>query len=165
MVIYKNLHSKYQNEIGKSIYTHMLNEDGGIETDLTVVCLNKNHFRIVSSAATRERDKHHILKYLSDDVEFFDVTESICCLGLFGPKSRNMIQKISNDDFSSENFKFETGKNIYIHDIKVWAQRISYVGELGLNYVEKENSLKLYKLLIEEGKISIYLIAECMRWT
>ena len=42
----------------------MLNPDGGIETDLTVVCLDNNHFRIISSAATRERDKFHIKKYL-----------------------------------------------------------------------------------------------------
>ncbi len=142
-----------KNEIGKTTYTHMLNEDGGIETDLTVVCLDKNYFRIVSSASTRERDKYHILKYLSKEVEFLDVTESICCLGLFGPKSRNMIQKISSDDFSSENFKFGTGKNVKINNIKVWAQRISYVGELGFElYVGKENALKLYQNLIEEGK-------------
>ena len=64
-----------------------------------------------------------------------------------------MIQKISDDDFTSENFKFGTGKNINIDDIKVWAQRISYVGELGFElYVDKENSLKLYKILINEGK-------------
>ena len=142
-----------KNEIGKTIYTHMLNEEGGIEADLTVVCINKNHFRVVSSAATRERDKYHILKYLSDEIEFTDVTETICCLGLFGPKSRKMIQKISKDDFSPENFKFGTGKNILIDDIKVWAQRISYVGELGFElYVEKENALRLYKILIKEGK-------------
>ncbi len=142
-----------KNEIGKTIYTHMLNEEGGIEADLTVVCINKNHFRVVSSAATRERDKYHILKYLSDEIEFTDVTETICCLGLFGPKSRKMIQKISKDDFSAENFKFGTGKNIVIYDIKVWAQRISYVGELGFElYVEKENALRLYKILIKEGE-------------
>ncbi len=142
-----------KNEIGKTTYTHMLNEDGGIETDLTIICIDKNYFRIVSSAATRERDKHHILKYLSDDVEFIDVTESICCLGLFGPKSRDMIRNISSDDFTSENFKFGTGKNINIHEIKVWAQRISYVGELGFElYVNKEDALHLYKILISEGK-------------
>ncbi len=142
-----------KNEIGKTTYTHMLNMDGGIETDLTVVCINKNHFRIVSSAATRERDKYHILNYLSEDVKLSDVTEEICCFGLFGPKSRNMMQKISSDDFTSENFKFGTGKNININDIEVWAQRISYVGELGFElYVDKENTLKLYKILIQEGK-------------
>jgi len=142
-----------KNEIGKSTYTHMLNDDGGIETDLTVVCLDKNYFRVVSSAATREHDKYHILKYLSKDISFTDVTEEICCLGLFGPKSREMIQKISSDDYSSENFKFGTGKNVNIKNINVWAQRISYVGELGFElYVDSKQTLDLYKILIEEGK-------------
>ena len=142
-----------KNDIGKSTYTHMLNEDGGIETDLTVVCIDKNHFRIISSAATRERDKFHILKYLSDEVEFSDVTERICCLGLFGPKSREMLQKISKDDFTSQNFKFGSCKNVYIKNIKVWAQRISYVGELGYElYVNKNEALNLYKIIINEGK-------------
>ena len=130
----------------------MLNEDGGIETDLTVVCLDKNYFRIVSSAATREHDKYHILKYLSEDVSLKDVTEEICCLGIFGPKSREMIQKLSTDDFSSENFKFGTGKYVNVKDIKVWAQRISYVGELGFElYVDSNHAKNLYKILIEEG--------------
>ncbi len=142
-----------KNEIGKSTYTQMLNEDGGIEADLTVMCMDKNYFRIVSSANTRERDKYHILKYLSNEVEFLDVTETICCHGLYGPKSRKMIQKISNDDFTPENFKFGSGKNININNIKVWAQRISYVGELGYElYVHKDFALKLYKILITEGK-------------
>jgi len=142
-----------KNEIGKSTYTHMLNEDGGIETDLTIVCLDKNYFRVVSSAATREHDKYHVLKHLSKDISFTDVTEEICCLGLFGPKSREMIQKISSDDYSSENFKFGTGKNVNIKNINVWAQRISYVGELGFElYVDSKQALDLYKILIEEGK-------------
>ncbi len=142
-----------KNEIGKSTYTHMLNEDGGIETDVTAVCIDKNYFRIVSSAATRERDKFHILKYLSEDVKFIDVTEEICCLGLFGPKSRDMIQKISDEDYSPENFQFGSGKNVLIKSIKVWAQRISYVGELGFElYVNKNDALNLYKILTNEGK-------------
>ena len=142
-----------KNEIGKSSYTQMLNENGGIEADVTVVCIDKNYFRIVSSAATRERDKFHILKYLSEEVKFIDVTEEICCFGLFGPKSRDMIQKISNEDYSPENFQFGSGKNVLIENIKVWAQRISYVGELGFElYVNKNDALDLYKILTNEGK-------------
>ena len=55
-----------KDKIGKTTYTQMLNKDGGIETDLTVVCLGKNFFRIISSAANREHDKFHILKHLSE---------------------------------------------------------------------------------------------------
>jgi len=107
----------------------------------------------VSSAASREHDKHYILKHLHEDVSLKDVTEEICCLGLFGPKSREMIQKISKDDFSSKNFKFGTGKYINIKDLKIWAQRISYVGELGFElYVDSNKAKKLYKILIKEGK-------------
>ena len=119
------------NEPGKIKYTQMLNKDGGIEADLTVICIDKNYYRIVSSAANREHDKFHILKNISEDINFKDVTEDYCCLGLFGPKSRELINSISKDDLSSEKFKFSTAKFININNLKVWAQRISYVGELG----------------------------------
>ena len=101
----------------------------------------------------REHDKFHILKHISKDVKLTDVTEDYCCLGLFGPKSRDMISSISSDDFSNKSFKFATGKLVKINDVEVWAQRISYVGELGFElYVKKENALKLFDILINKGK-------------
>ena len=75
-----------KNEIGKCTYTQMLNEGGGIETDLTIVCINKNHFRIISSAAVRTHDKAHILKHLSKNVEFTDVTDDLNMLRNFWSK-------------------------------------------------------------------------------
>ena len=142
-----------KNEIGKCTYTHMLNEGAGIETDLTIVCLEKNHFRVISSAAVRTHDKAHILKHLSNDVEFKDVTDELICLGVFGPKSRDLLSKISNEDLSNENFKFGTGKNINLNSIDVWAQRLSYVGELGYElYVKKDNGKEIYDLIVNIGK-------------
>ena len=142
-----------KSEIGKTTYTQMLNNDGGIEADLTVVCLDKGYFRIVTSAANKEHDKFHILKYLSKDIEFKDVTDEIACLGIFGPKSRELISKISNDDFSNENFKFGTGKKITINNKEIWAQRLSYVGELGWElYIRIEDSKEIYNLIVDKGK-------------
>jgi 4-methylaminobutanoate oxidase (formaldehyde-forming) len=142
-----------KNEIGKCTYTHMLNEGAGIETDLTVVCINENHFRIISSAAVRTHDKAHILKYLSKDIEFKDVTDELICLGIFGPKSRDLLSKITKEDLSNENFKFSTSKNIKLASIDVWVQRLSYVGELGYElYVKRENGKELYDLVVETGK-------------
>ena len=142
-----------KNEIGKCTYTHMLNSDGGIETDLTVVCLDQNHFRIISSAATRERDKFHINKHLSKGIELKDITDDYCVFGLFGPKSRDLIKTISKDNFDNDNFKFGTAKYITIEGIKIWAQRLSYVGELGYElYVKTNEAKKIYELLIEKGK-------------
>jgi len=142
-----------KNEIGRSTYTQMLNEAGGIETDLTVLCIEKNHFRIISSAATRTHDKAHILRHLSSDVKFKDITDELICLGIFGPKSRDLISKIAKEDFSNEAFKFGTGKHIKVGTKKVWAQRLSYVGELGFEiYINLKDAEEIYQLIIEEGK-------------
>ena len=142
-----------KNEVGRTTYTQMLNKDGGIETDLTIVCIDKNYFRVIGPAATREHDKFHIKKHLSDNFELQDVTEDYCCLGLFGPRSRDLISKISKDDYSNENFKFGTGKYVEINGVKVWAQRLSYVGESGFElYAETQSAKKLYNSIIEEGK-------------
>jgi 4-methylaminobutanoate oxidase (formaldehyde-forming) len=149
-----------KNEIGKCTYTHMLNEDGGIEADLSVVCIEKNYFRIIGSAATRERDKFHIRKHLSEGILLNDVTDDYCVLGLFGPKSRELMSNISKDEFSNEKFKFSTARNINIDGIEVWAQRLSYVGELGFElYVKVNDSKKLYDLIIQKGKK--YNISNC----
>ena len=142
-----------KNEVGKCTYTHMLNEDGGIETDLTVVCIDHNHFRIISSAATRERDKFHIKKHLSDGIDLKDVTDDYCVFGIFGPKSRSLMQEISKEDFTNENFKFGYAKHIKIDNTKIWAQRLSYVGELGYElYIRTTDAKKIYELIIEKGK-------------
>ena len=142
-----------KNEIGKCTYTHMLNEGAGIETDVTVVCLEKDYFRIISSATVRTHDKAHILKYLSSEVEFKDVTDELICLGIFGPKSRDLLSKITNEDLCNENFKFGSGKNINLISIDVWIQRLSYVGELGYElYIQKENGKEIYDLIVEIGK-------------
>ncbi|MAJ22910.1 MAG: sarcosine dehydrogenase [Candidatus Pelagibacter sp. TMED64] len=142
-----------KNKIGNTTYTQMLNKDGGIETDLTVVCLEKNYFRIIGPAATREHDKFHIKKHLSKGFKLKDVTEDYCCLGLFGPKSRNLVSKISSEDYSNNNFKFGTGKYVNISGIKVWIQRLSYVGELGFElYIETNLAKKIYDIVIQEGK-------------
>ena len=145
--------SNIKQEPGKCTYTHMLNKDGGIETDLTVVCIDQDHFRIISSAATRERDKFHINKHLSEGVELIDVTDDYCVFGIFGPKSRLLMQDLSSDDFSNENFKFANSKFIEIGSIKIWIQRLSYVGELGYElYVKTSDSKNIYEKLIEKGK-------------
>ncbi len=142
-----------KNEIGKTTYTQMLNKDGGIETDLTVVCLDKNYFRIISSAANRERDKFHILKHLSKDVEFIDVTDEIVCFGVFGPKSRDLMSKLSDEDFSNESIKFGNCKKIIINNKETIAQRLSYVGELGFElYLDMKDSKEIFNLIIDKGK-------------
>ena len=140
-------------EVGKCTYTQMLNSDGGIETDLTVICFNENYFRIITAAANRERDKFHIKKHISENTKLFDVTDEFCVIGLFGPKSRALLEALSKDDFTNSNFKFGTGKNINIKNIVIWAQRLSYVGDLGYElYIKLSDAKKIYNLIVDEGK-------------
>jgi 4-methylaminobutanoate oxidase (formaldehyde-forming) len=142
-----------KHEKGRTTYTQMLNKDGGIESDLTVVCLDKNYFRIVSSAAVRTRDKHHILKNLSSQVQFKDVTEDYACLGLFGPNSRDLVTEVAGNYFQTKDFPFANGKNISIEGVKIWFQRLSYVGELGWElYIPVKEAKKIYNIIIEIGK-------------
>ena len=138
---------------GKTTYTQMLNEDGGIETDLTVVCFDKEYFRIITSAANRERDKFHVLKHLSQDIDFEDVTDDIACFGLFGPKSLDLLQNLTKDGISIENINFASFRKIQINNIDVIVQRLSYVGENGFElYMDINNSKKIFNLINEIGK-------------
>jgi 4-methylaminobutanoate oxidase (formaldehyde-forming) len=131
----------------------MLNEDGGIETDVTVTCLEKNQYRVIGPASTREHDKFHIKKHISEEVNFKDVTEDLTCLGLYGPNSRKLLSNISNDDFTNEGIKFSHGKFVTIDGVKVWAQRLSYVGEIGFElYTNIDESKKLFLAIIKDGK-------------
>ena len=157
----KNVHFELQklcaanikDEPGKTTYTQMLNKDGGIETDLTVACFGKEYFRIITSAANRERDKFHILKYLSKDIDFKDVTDDIACFGLFGPKSIDLLKKITEVDISKENINFASFKETQINNTKVILQRLSYVGENGFEiYMDINNSKKIFNLINEIGK-------------
>ena len=142
-----------KNDPGRTTYTQMLNQDGGIETDLTVVCFSKDHFRIITSAANRERDKFHILKHLSNDIEIKDVTDEVACFGLFGPKSIDLLQRLTKDDISNENIKFASFKKIQINNIDIIAQRLSYVGEIGFElYLDINNSKDIFNLIVEAGK-------------
>ena len=157
----KNVHYELQrlctanikNDPGKTSYTQMLNEDGGIETDLTVVCITKEHFRVITSAANRERDKFHILRHLSNEIDFKDVTDNIACFGLFGPKSSDLLQRLTKEDISKDSINFASFKKVHIDNIDILAQRLSYVGEHGFElYMDINNSKKIFNLIYDTGK-------------
>ena len=131
----------------------MLNSKGGIEADLTVTCIDQNKFRIVTGSSVRIHDKKHILKYLDNSVNFKDITDDYACLGIFGPKSRDLVSKVFGQNFSNDDFKFGTGKNIEFNKIQLWFQRISYVGELGWEiYIPIEKSKEIYEIIVSEEK-------------
>ena len=142
-----------KNQIGSITYTQMLNSRGGIESDLTVACIEKNKFRVVTGSGVRTHDKKHILKYLDSSIKFNDITDDFACLGVFGPKSRSLLTEIFGNFFSNNDFRFGTGKKIIKDDIEIWFQRISYVGELGWEiYIPINKSEQIYEKIISVEK-------------
>ena len=98
----------------------------------------------------RTHDKKHILKNIDKSVNFKDITDDFCCLGIFGPKSRELLNQVFGEKFSKDDFKFGRGKKIVIKNIELWFQRISYVGELGWEiYIPTEDAKLVYDLITE----------------
>ena len=141
-----------KNAPGSTTYTQLLNHQGGIEADLTVTCITKNHYRIVTGSTVRTHNKKHILKYLDQSISFSDITDEYACFGIFGPKSRDLLNQLIKKEFDQSNFLFGTGKFLEIKNIPIWFQRLSYVGELGWElYIPMKNAKSIYNIINEIG--------------
>jgi len=143
--------------IGRGIYTHFLDHEGGIRADLTIVRLAQDSYRIICGGDTGHRDLVWIKKMAvtrKADVLVNDQTESIATLGLWGPEARSTLAGLMEqpEEISQENFPFATAKQIDIQGIPVWAFRISYVGEQGWElYVSFPHGLRLWDILYGAG--------------
>ncbi len=118
---------------GRLTYTQLLNTRGGIECDLTVARLAEDHFYIVSGTGFRTHDSGWITDHIPPgmDAKIIDVTEEFGTLSLMGPKSREVLQSVSDHDCSNAAFPFGHVHQIMIAGHKVRALRVTYVGELG----------------------------------
>lgn len=139
---------------GAVIYSPMLNRRGGIEADVTVTRLAHDRFRVVSGAATRTRDRKWMERQIDvdDRVGITDVTSAFAVIGIMGPKSRDLLSRLSSTDLGPLAFPFSTSQEIDIGAVKVRATRVSFVGELGWElYVATEFAEYVHELLCEEG--------------
>jgi heterotetrameric sarcosine oxidase gamma subunit len=141
-------------EVGKSVYTGMLNERGTYESDVTVTRTGADEFLIISSAATTERDKDHIRKSMpaGTNASLVDVTSSYAVFGVMGPRSRDLLATLTTADLSDTAFPFSTSRQISLGYATVRATRITYVGELGWElYVPAEFAVGVYEDLQRAG--------------
>ncbi len=141
-------------EPGRIVYTQMLNNRGGIESDLTITRLSDTAFFAVVPGATLQRDLAWMRKHLKDEfVVITDVTAAESVLCLMGPKSRELIQKVSPNDFSNEANPFGTAREIEIGMGLARAHRVTYVGELGWElYVSTDQTAHVFEAIEEAGK-------------
>ncbi len=118
---------------GKIVYSHWLNEHGGIEADLTLTRIEENQYLIVSAAAVTNKDLNWLARNIADDAccVVTDVTNSYAVFGVMGPNSRQFLSDVLAMDMRTENFPFGMSKPIELGCAVGRAARISYVGELG----------------------------------
>ncbi|ESW87911.1 FAD-dependent oxidoreductase [Mesorhizobium sp. LSJC269B00] len=138
---------------GKIVYTQMLNQRGGIESDLTVSRLSDTAYFLVVPGATLQRDLAWLRRHVGDEfVVITDVTAAEAVLCLMGPDARKLIQKVSPNDFSNENNPFGTFQEIEIGMGLARAHRVTYVGELGWElYVSTDQAAHVFEAIDEAG--------------
>lgn len=141
-------------EVGRTVYTALLNARGTYESDLTVTRLGAEEFLLVSSSATTERDQDWIRGNVPDglDARIVDVTSSYAVYGVMGPRSRDLLSRLTRADLNEEAFPFGSSREIDLGFSTVRATRITYVGELGWElYVPTEFALGVYDELLAAG--------------
>ncbi|MER8441491.1 FAD-dependent oxidoreductase, partial [Mesorhizobium sp. M1312] len=141
--------------IGKLVYTHMLNEKGGIETDITVNRLSQTEFLIISSSTVHPRDKAWISRHITDElnVTITDVTSAYAVLSLQGPKSREILSQVTDADLANSAFPFATSQEIDVGYARVIANRLTFIGELGWElHIPTEMAQHVFDVLWDAGQ-------------
>jgi glycine cleavage system aminomethyltransferase T/glycine/D-amino acid oxidase-like deaminating enzyme len=137
---------------GKVVYTPVLSPSGTFKSDLTVMRLGDEHFRVVTGGAHGMADMKWYADHTSD-AAVVDLTSAYTTLGLWGPRARDILQSLTRDDLSHEAFPFASCRDIELDSLRVLASRISYVGELGWElYVPIEQGAKLWDMVWEAGQ-------------
>jgi 4-methylaminobutanoate oxidase (formaldehyde-forming) len=141
--------------VGTVVYTSMLNSRGGIECDFTVTRLGEERFRIVTGTAFGQHDLSWIRRHQPEDgaLEVRDVTSAYACLGIWGPRARDLLVSVCPDDLSNDGFPYMRSRDITVGDVPCTALRVTYVGELGWElYPPMEFGLRLWDTLLEAGR-------------
>ena len=141
--------------VGSITYTSMLDERGGIKCDLTITRLAQQRFLVVTGGGTGPMDTAWMRRHLPKDgtATMDDVSGSYCCIGVWGPRARDLVAAVTDDDVSNEGSPYMTSREISVAEVPLLALRISYVGELGWEmYAPAEYGLKLWDTLWEAGR-------------
>jgi 4-methylaminobutanoate oxidase (formaldehyde-forming) len=147
------------NDVGKPpgsvVYTQFLNPRGGIEADVTVIRLADDHFRVVTGSGFVPGDLGWVRMHLPRDgtVQVREVTDEYAVIGLWGPAARRILEAVTPDDVSNAAFPYLSARPIRVAAADVWAQRVTYVGELGWElYVPSGDAGAVWDALREAGR-------------
>jgi dimethylglycine oxidase len=143
---------KMDKSVGSVTYTMVLDTAGGVRSDITVARLSQDTFQV---GVNGNLDLDYFRRQAPSDgsVAVGDITGGTCCIGVWGPRARDLVTALSRDDFSNESFKYFRCKHVRIAGVPVTAMRLSYVGELGWElYTTADNGLRLWDALWAQGQ-------------
>jgi glycine cleavage system aminomethyltransferase T len=141
--------------VGRVVYTPVLDARGGFRSDLTVMRLAHDRFRVVTGGAHGMVDKKWFSDLMPSDgsAVVVDLTSSYTTIGLWGPRARDVLGQLTSADISHDGFGFGTCRDIEVGSLSVLASRISYVGDLGWElHLPFEHGMKLWTQLHEAGE-------------
>jgi 4-methylaminobutanoate oxidase (formaldehyde-forming) len=141
--------------VGSTIYTQLCNPKGGIECDLTFSRVAEDRFYFVTGSAFGLHDKQWIESHLPRDgsAQIVDMTSARAVINICGPKSRDVLAAVAEEDISNKVFPFSTCRRITVGAAPVLAIRIGYVGELGWElHVPTEYAAHVYEVLRDAGE-------------
>jgi 4-methylaminobutanoate oxidase (formaldehyde-forming) len=139
---------------GRVVYTQWLNIKGGIEADLTVTRWAEDAYMVVTAAASATHDLHWLKDHAAqgEAVRIADATPAWGTLSLMGPRARDILAKVADADVSNAAFPYLAARTIEVAGVRVRAQRVTYVGELGWElYVPREQMATVHKALVAAG--------------
>jgi 4-methylaminobutanoate oxidase (formaldehyde-forming) len=140
---------------GSVVYTQLLEQNGGIAADVTVTRLAEEHFRVVTGAGYVNSDLGWLHMQMRDDearVELRETTEELSVIGMWGPNARDVLERVTDDDVSESAFPFMQARPIRIGGPPVFAQRVTYVGELGWElYINPGWAVQVWDRLMAAG--------------
>ena len=136
--------------VGEAQYTAMCYEDGGIIDDLIIYKFEGKYMMVVNSNNIK-KDMEWLKKNEFGDIEVSDISSDMGLLALQGPKSKNILQLLTDEDLDS--LKFYTFLNGKIDGLEATISRTGYTGELGYElYVESNHIADIWDKLLEVGK-------------
>ncbi|MDJ1160066.1 FAD-dependent oxidoreductase [Chelatococcus sp. SYSU_G07232] len=141
--------------VGQTVYTPLLNARGGFESDLTVARLAPDRFLILTGTAQATRDAHWIDRHIPEAARavLTDVTSAYAVIGVMGPRSRALLQRVTRTPLDNAAFPFGAIREIGVGYATVLAARRSYMGELGWElYVPSEFAATVYETLAVAGE-------------
>jgi glycine cleavage system aminomethyltransferase T/glycine/D-amino acid oxidase-like deaminating enzyme len=140
--------------VGRAVYTPILTPRGGFQSDLTIMRIAHDAFRVVTGGAYGMTDRKWFADHLPADgsAQLHDQTNAFCTLGVWGPRARDVLAACTTDDVSHAGFPFARCRSIEMGPLDVFAVRISYVGDLGWElYVPMEQGARLWDIVAEAG--------------